>query len=87
MSPAEKTSEPALASLMQELAAKTAEQHAAAKVQNATILREWCEHWRSKNLPDTVEDLCMWLRAAGFAQAECVVRFYGMALICAEKSV
>jgi len=73
-------------SSVQELAAQTAEQHASEHISDAQALHDWCEHWRTKNIPDTVEDLCLWLKAAGFRNAECVMRYYGMALICAEKA-
>lgn len=45
----------------------------------------WVEHWRTKNLPDTEDDLCSWLEAAGFRQFFCAVRHFGMAFIYAVK--
>jgi tRNA (cmo5U34)-methyltransferase len=51
----------------------------------AEVVKQWVEHWRVKNRPDSVEDLCSWLTEAGFTHAECLIRHFGMALICAEK--
>lgn len=45
----------------------------------------WVEHWRTKNLPDTEDDLCSWLGAAGFREFFCPVRHFGMAFIYAVK--
>lgn len=72
--------------LLQELAAETAARHAEQAVPKAEIAQAWIRHWKEKNIPDSVEDLCAWLRDAGFSGAECVIRFYGIALICAEKA-
>ncbi len=71
---------------LQSLAAGVAERHAIETVPRAEIVRAWIEHWRGKNLPQSIEDLTTWLSEAGFPSAECVMRYYGMALICAEKS-
>lgn len=70
---------------IQAASAEFAEEHARASVPDEGVARDWAAHWREKNIPDTVEDMTRWLRDAGFAHAECVVRCYGMALICAEK--
>jgi tRNA (cmo5U34)-methyltransferase len=70
---------------LRSIAAEVAEQHVAESVPKPEIVRDWIEHWRQKNLPETVEDLIAWLLEAGFSSAECVTRFYGIALICAEK--
>jgi len=51
----------------------------------AEVVKRWIEHWRVKNRPDAVEELCCWLTEAGFTHAECLIRHFGMALICAEK--
>jgi tRNA (cmo5U34)-methyltransferase len=71
---------------LQSLAAEVAERHAIRSVPKAEIVRAWIEHWREKNVPETVEDLTAWLLEAGFSSAECVMRYYGIALICAEKA-
>ena len=51
----------------------------------ARIEKAWKRHWRNKNIPETVPDLCSWLQKAGFRRAECVIKHYEIALICAEK--
>jgi tRNA (cmo5U34)-methyltransferase len=72
--------------LVQRVSAAVAEQHAASSVPDEEVVKAWCEHWRDKNIPDTVENLVEWLMAAGFSHAECIVRYYGMAMIVAEKA-
>jgi cyclopropane fatty-acyl-phospholipid synthase-like methyltransferase len=73
-------------STLQDLSYRVAEEHLRAHVEDQRVVDEWADHWKNKNLPETIEELTGWLRAAGFATAECAVRFYGMALICAAKS-
>lgn len=51
----------------------------------ATVANSWVEHWKTKNLPDTEDDLCRWLVEAGFRRSFCAVRHFGMALIYAVK--
>ena len=71
---------------MQESAFDIAEAHVRETLSRVPdVMREWVSHWRHLNIPDTVEDMCDWLREAGFVHAECVSRYYGMALICATK--
>jgi len=70
---------------IQAAAAEFAEEHARSCVPDQSIALEWMDHWRTKNLPETVEDLLLWMRQAGFSHAECVMRYYGLALICAER--
>jgi tRNA (cmo5U34)-methyltransferase len=70
----------------QRLSAIVAEQHANSSVPDQAVVDAWSEHWREKNKPDTVEDMLEWLKHAGFEQAECTVRYYGMAMIVAEKA-
>ncbi|MDR4507776.1 MAG: class I SAM-dependent methyltransferase [Candidatus Brocadiaceae bacterium] len=69
-----------------ELAASVAEESAASSISNEQVVEEWCDHWRTKNIPDTVENICKWLHEAGFAYTECVVRYFGIALIYAQKT-
>lgn len=70
---------------VQEISATVAESNVAQSGAPSEIVDEWCRHWREKNIPDTVEDMQEWLLRAGFSSAECVVRFYGLAMLCAEK--
>jgi len=70
---------------VQRLSAAVAEQHARSSVPDEEVVEAWCEHWREKNIPDTVANLVEWLEDAGFAHAECTVRYYGTAMIVAEK--
>jgi tRNA (cmo5U34)-methyltransferase len=71
---------------LQELSFRVAETHLKTQVTDRRIVEEWAEHWRHKNRPETLDDLTSWLHAASFGSVECVVRFHGMALICAEKT-
>jgi SAM-dependent methyltransferase len=71
---------------MQERAFRVAEKHVSDAIDRADVVRDWCEHWRLKNIPDTVEDLLAWFKSAGFESSECLVRYYGMALLIGEKS-
>lgn len=70
---------------VQSVSAAVAEQNVTESGAGKDIANEWCHHWREKNIPETVQDLQGWLLKAGFSHAECVVRYYGMAMICAEK--
>lgn len=70
---------------MQEVSAQFAEENAGKDITDKTVVSDWVHHWREKNIPDTVEDMMQWLTDAGFSSAECVLRSYGMAMICAEK--
>lgn len=70
---------------LQETSALVSEKHARQQVDDPAIVDEWVSHWRAKNRPETVPDLLTWLLEAGFSSADCVMRYYGMALICAEK--
>ncbi len=70
---------------IQETSASVAESNVAKSGAPTEIVSEWRSHWREKNIPDTIEDMQQWLLRAGFSSAECVVRFYGMAMICSEK--
>ncbi len=49
------------------------------------IADQWVEHWRELNIPDTAENMCQWLRDAGFSFVFCPIHHYGMALIYAIK--
>ncbi len=69
---------------IEEISFADASRHAKAAVPNA-VAQAWCDHWKTENIPDAVPDLLTWLREAGFAHAECVIRHYGMSLIVAEK--
>lgn len=49
------------------------------------IAEEWVKHWCELNIPDTVEELSLWLREAGFSFVFCPIRHYGIALIYGIK--
>jgi len=68
------------------VAQEVAEHHAYESVAKKSVAREWCDHWRVKNIPDSTDDLCAWLREVGFVSAECVLRYYGMSLLFASKT-
>jgi tRNA (cmo5U34)-methyltransferase len=70
---------------IQSVSAKHAELNVAKSGAPEDIVEDWRRHWREKNIPDTVEDMQGWLLHAGFSYAECVVRCYGIAMICSEK--
>ena len=70
---------------VQSAATAEAERFVAETVPKAEIAEAWIRHWREKNIPDSVEDLQKWLRAAGFSSVECVMRHFGLALIYAQK--
>lgn len=70
---------------LQEAAAKEAERRVRLKVPDPHIVSAWVQHWREKNLPETIEDLTQWMRAAEFSSVECVMRNLGMALLVGEK--
>jgi tRNA (cmo5U34)-methyltransferase len=70
---------------IQEAAAAVAEAHVRKRVPNQHVVAEWVQHWREKNLPETVDDLTEWMRTAGFSSVECVMRNFGMALLMGEK--
>lgn len=72
---------------MHDMSARFAEEHARKSIpgDKSEIVMDWVNHWREKNIPDSVEDMIGWLTDVGFSQAECVMRSYGMAMIWAEK--
>ena len=72
-------------SFVKSISAAVSEENVAKSCADEEIVNEWCRHWREKNIPETVQDLQEWLLQSGFSYAECVVRYYGMAMICAEK--
>jgi tRNA (cmo5U34)-methyltransferase len=74
-----------LSPFVQNVSAAVAEGNVKESGVGENIISEWCSHWREKNIPETVQDLQEWLLRAGFSSAECVIRYYGMAMICAEK--
>jgi tRNA (cmo5U34)-methyltransferase len=49
-------------------------------------IRRAIRHRDRDDHQETVRDLTQWLREAGFSRAECIFRYYGMAMIYAEKS-
>lgn len=72
--------------VMQEAAFEVAEEHVREKLnRHPDIMASWIDHWRNLNIPDTVEDLCAWMRDAGFAHVDCVSRYFGMALLYGAK--
>lgn len=71
---------------MHERALRVASRHVRQRVRRADVVEAWIHHWRDLNIPDTVADMCHWLGEAGFAQADCVARYYGMALVYARKA-
>lgn len=72
---------------IQEAAARVAEEHVRHHVPDQHVVAEWVQHWREKNLPETVEDLMAWIADAGFSSVECVMRNFGIALLIGEKEL
>lgn len=72
--------------LSNRLAFDSAHDSVTSHVSDSLIAKNWSEHWRTKNMPSTVEDQCGWLREVGFATVECPIRYWGMAMICAWAS-
>jgi tRNA (cmo5U34)-methyltransferase len=70
---------------VQQCAMRSAEEHVSHNAGNAEVAREWIEHWRTKNRPDTLEEMIQALYDAGFSQVECVIRHFGLAFIWAMK--
>ncbi|MEI7909475.1 MAG: methyltransferase domain-containing protein [Verrucomicrobiota bacterium] len=68
-----------------ELAFQSACDTVLTNVRDDVIIGNWIEHWRTKNIPNTVEDQCQWLRLAGFDNVEVILRFWGMAMLVARK--
>src|SRR5262249_33102800 len=48
-------------------------------------IRKALKHRDEDDHQETVEDLASWLKDAGFSPVECIFRYYGMAMIYAEK--
>jgi len=67
-----------------ELAFQSARENLASRVPDAGVISNWEDHWRRKNIPDTVEDICVWLAQAGFTTPELAIRFWGMAMFVAR---
>jgi tRNA (cmo5U34)-methyltransferase len=72
--------------LLDQISGRLAEQLARANIDDVKAADDWCVHWRTRNIPSATDDMCTWLRDAGFVHAECVVRYYGMSLVCAIKA-
>lgn len=70
---------------IQKKAFENAEKHADKSVTNKQIVEAWTYHWENINIPDTVEDLIEWLKNSEFRNVNCVFRYYGLAMIIAEK--
>jgi tRNA (cmo5U34)-methyltransferase len=72
---------------LQNISFIVAQEHLRAHVSEPRIVEEWADHWKNRNIPDTVEDMLSWLKDVGFERAECVLRYYGMALVYARKGL
>ena len=70
---------------VQEKAYEVAICHASKAINDQNIVTQWAEHWKNRNIPDTMEDMSIWLNESGFQNVECVFRFYGLCMIVAEK--
>lgn len=71
--------------MVQHKAFEVAVDYATKSVHDQGIVSSWLEHWQNINIPDSVNDMLVWLKKAGFKNAECVFRFYGLCMIIAEK--
>ena len=67
------------------IALETAVENAFNAVNNIEIAKKWKTHWSNENIPDTIENLNIWLLEANFKKVDCVFRYYGLSLIYAEK--
>lgn len=72
-------------SFVQHKAYEVAIDYATKSVNDHKIVDSWAEHWQNINIPDTIDDMLIWLKKSGFKHAECVFRFYGLCMIIAEK--
>jgi trans-aconitate 2-methyltransferase len=72
-------------STVQQYATHSAEEHVSKKAGSTEVAREWIDHWRTKNKPDTLDEMIQALHGAGFPQVECVIRHFGLAFIWAMK--
>lgn len=54
-------------------------------VDSDLIVDSWSNHWKNFNLPNTVDEMMEWLRICGFPNVNCIFRYYGLAMIIAEK--
>ena len=73
---------------MQQFSFEVAEEHVRKSLNsNPEIMSEWVEHWRYLNIPDSLEDQLSWLKNCGFQYADCISRFYGIALLYGRKLI
>lgn len=70
---------------VQSAAARWAEQHVAQHARNEQVAGAWIDHWRNKNIPETVDDMISSLRHAGFSATECVIKYMNLAFLWASK--
>jgi len=68
-----------------DLAFQNAAHNVSTKIRDQRVVAEWIEHWRTKNIPDTIEDQSFWLREVGFTSVELTLRYWGMAMLWARK--